>query len=118
MSETTERISPPQRSKDEVDLAFRQVVKMHMDGSMPTDVYYKCLICLAYEYIQNDDHQIAIILIHKCPPEYFEKVQPDQVKEDKAYADVVTLLAYKLIQMGLVDGDVPLYSPTQAKALA
>lgn len=110
--------TPPQRPKDQVEQALKTVDQIHDSGAMPDDVYYKCLVSLAYEYIQADDHQAGLVLISKCPPSYFQDVQPGQMQEDGLYRDVVVLLAYKLIQLGVVTGDVDLYAPTQAGAQA
>lgn len=117
MSETTTNLLPS-RPKNQVDLALKQIDEIHSQGVMPDDVYYKVMVCLAYEYIQADDHQMGFLLINRCPPEYFEKTQVLQMQEDPSYRDVVVLMAYKLIQLGVVTGDTEVFKPTQAGAKA
>ena len=69
---------------------------------------------LAYEYCLAEEDQLALVMLTKAPPEYYQTVQPQQMEADPQYRDLVILLAYKLIQMGVVDGSEEVHTPTMA----
>lgn len=106
------------RKKNELDDALRMVEEMHKTGALDDSVWAKCLVSLAYEYILVEEDQFALVLISKAPVEYYKTVQPQQMEEDPMYGDLVVLLAYKLVQMGVVDGSDDLYPPTMSPANA
>ena len=116
MGEGTPTVEP--RPKDKVDSALKMIEDIRKTGSLSDGAYHKCLVSLAYEYCLVDEDQMALVLLAKAPPEYYQTVQPQQMEVDEQYRDLVVLLAYKLIQMGVVDGDQETHVPTMAPAKA
>lgn len=112
-NETTEP-----RPRDKVDGALDAVEKIRAANAMADDVYHKCLVSLAYEYILVDETEVALVLLNRPGTEYYEKVQSKQMEEDELYRQLVVLLAYKLIQAGLVEGSDSLYPATMPAARA
>lgn len=107
-----------QRKKEEVDGALATIEKIFKSGAMESQVYYKCLVSLAYEYILADAGQEGLIQLSRVPPAYFKDYQLAQMKADSMYSDLVVLLSYKLIQMGVVDGSDEVVVPTMTQARA
>lgn len=107
-----------QRKKDEIDGALATIEKINKSGAMERQVYHKCLVSLAYEYILADATQEGLIQLSRVPPAYFKDYQLDQMREDSMYSDLVVLLSYRLIQMGVVDGSDEVVVPTMAQAQA
>lgn len=107
-----------QRKKDEIDTALATVEKIYKTESMERQVYHKCLVSLAYEYLMADAPQEGLIQLSRVPAAYFKDFQLDQMREDSMYRDLVVLLSYKLIQMGVVDGADEVVVPTMAPARA
>lgn len=116
MGEGTQTVAP--RPRDEVDKALKVVEEIRKTGAMSDGSYYKCLVSLAYEYALAEEDQMALVLLAKAPPDYYKTVQPQQMDADKQYSDLVVLLAYKLIQMGVVDGSEEVHVPTMPPGLA
>lgn len=85
---------------------------------MGDDVYHKCIVSLAYEYICADLQQEGLVQLSRVPVAYYQDVQLRHMQEDSMYAELVVLLSYKLIQMGIVDGSETLVVPTMAPARA
>lgn len=106
------------RKKEDLDGALATIEKIFRSGTMEKDVYHKCLVSLGYEYILADEQQTGLVLISRPPTSYFQDVLYRQMKEDQMYAELVVLLSYKLVQMGVVDGSEKLYTPTMPVAEA
>jgi hypothetical protein len=87
-------------------------------GTLSEGAYHKCLVSLAYEYCLAEEDQMALVLLSKPPAEYYKTVQPQQMEADAQYRDLVILLAYKLIQMGVVDGSEDVHVPTMPPGVA
>jgi len=85
---------------------------------MPDDSYHKCLVSLAYEYFRAGEDQVGLIILNRIPASYYETVQYQQMLDDASYRDLVLLLVYRMIQMGVVQGADDLYVPNQAPAQA
>jgi len=116
MGKGTPSVEP--RPRDKIDEALKVVEALKASGALGDGAYFKCLVSLAYEYILVEEDQFALVLISKAPVEYYKTVQPQQMEEDPMYGDLVVLLAYKLVQMGVVDGSDDLYPPTMGPANA
>lgn len=107
------------RTKEAIDAAFKLVESLAgKEGGLDDSVYRKCTICLAHEYSLINDMDMVQYLIAKVPKEYYENVQLRQMAEDETYREVVILLAYTLIQRGLVAGSDDIWQPTQSAARA
>ena len=110
---------PKIRTKEEVDVALKQIETIRKTpGAMTDDVYYKCLVSLGYEYTCVDEQQEALVQLSRVPIGYYQDTLFKQMKEDKMYAELVVLFSYKLIQMGVVEGSDKLFVPTMALAEA
>ena len=116
MGEGTPRVEP--RTKDKVDQAFKMIEDIRKTGTLSDGAYHKCLVSLAYEYCLAEEDQPALVMLTKAPPEYYQTVPPQQMEADPQYRDLVILLAYKLIQMGVVDGSEEVHTPTMAPGIA
>lgn len=114
MGEGTSRVRP----RDEVDKALKMIEEMYKTKAFSDNVYYKCLVSLAYEYCMAEEDQLALVLLAKAPPEYYKVVQPQQMEADAQYRDLVILLAYRMVQMGVVDGADEVHVPTMPAGLA
>lgn len=106
------------RRPEEIDAALKTVEDIYKSEAMTREVYHKCLVSLAYEYILADAQQQGLVQLARVPASYFEDYQLPQMREDKMYAELVVLLSYKLIQMGVVDGADEVVAPTMAPARA
>jgi len=115
MGEGTPTVARP---RDQVDGALKVVESIRATGAMSDGAYYKCLVSLAYEYVLADEDQMALVLLSKAPEDYYRVVQLQQMSEDSMYRDLVILLAYRLVQMGVVDGTEDSLPPTMAPAKA
>lgn len=106
------------RKKEDLNGALATVERIFKSGTMDKDVYHKCLVSLGFEYICADEQQEGLVLISRVPISYYQDVQLKQMREDKMYAELVVLLSYKLVQMGVVDGSEKLFAPTMPVAEA
>lgn len=106
------------RIKEQIDGAVKQIEMMHDQGALGSEAYYKCLVSLAYEYVCADDLQEALKQLSRVPGSYYQDVQLRHMREDSMYRDLVVLLSYKLIQLGVVEGTEELVIPTMAPARA
>lgn len=88
---------------DKAKLAMKAIDDMKANESLGQDDYCKCMIELAYSFFKEDDLDSCLQSIGKCPPEYFKEGQYKQMLEDEVYKDTVIYLAFKLVQMGIVD---------------
>jgi hypothetical protein len=116
MGEGTQRVEP--RTKDKVDAALKMIEDIRKTGTLSDGAYYKCLVSLAYEYCMAEEDQLALVLLAKAPAEYYKVVQPQQMEDDASYRDLVILLAYRIIQMGVVDGAEEVHAPTMPPGIA
>ena len=109
---------PKLRTKEEIDSALKTIEEIRKQGIMGDDVYHKCIVSLAYEYACADQQQECLVQLTRVPPSYYKDVQLQHMKDDSMYRDLVVLLSYKLIQMGVVDGSEEIVVPTMAPARA
>jgi hypothetical protein len=72
------------------------------------------MVELAHNFFREGDLDACIQTIGKCPPEYFKETQFIHMQEDAVYKDTVIYLAYKFIQMGMVNVGLDI-APTQSK---
>ena len=109
---------PKLRSREEVDSALKTIEEIKKQGVMSDDVYHKCLVSLAFEYACADQQQECLVQLARVPASYYKDVQLKHMREDSMYRDLVVLLSYKLIQMGVVDGSEEIKGPMMAPARA
>jgi hypothetical protein len=101
------------------DEQLAALTSMYREKQLEANLYYKCLVALAYEFSIGDKHLRAATLAQGIPLEYFRDVQRQQMQEDPNYAYVAYTLALNLLQQGFVHiGAGPTLSPTMAPASA
>src|SRR4051812_16870084 len=93
----------PIRRKEEIDASLKMIEEMHKQV-MSDDVYHKCVVSLAYEYLMAGEQQEGLRQIMRVPVGYYQDVQLKQMRDDEMYRDLVVLLSYRLIQLGVVEG--------------
>ena len=99
------------------ELALEALNEIKASNMLDQDMCYKCLVELAYTSFKDGDVQDCLELLGRVSPDYYKNKQFDHMSEDESYKDSVIYLAYKLIQMGVVDmGLNPI--PTQNKGKA
>lgn len=106
------------RKNSTLDRAVKDFETLHADGVIDDNLYFKCLVSLAYEYSENQELEQSARLVFTCPPEYYQSVLPIQVREDKQYRDCVIRLTYYLVKAGYIEFEkepLELFTPT-AKA--
>ncbi|MGH7703154.1 MAG: hypothetical protein ACREMO_08665 [Gemmatimonadales bacterium] len=100
---------------EDLSAAAAQVEQMHDAGALPAPAYHKCLATLASEHLcRRHDTEAALILLNRCPPDYFRATIAEQMREDQLFADVMLELSYRLVQLGVADGSP--VRPTQLPA--
>ncbi len=104
-------MAPRIRTPEEVTAALKQMDAIRATGAMSDDVYHKVLVSLAYEYLMVNAQQEGLRLLMKVPASYYKEVQLKQMYEDLMYRDLVVLLSYKLIQLGIVEGADEVVAP-------
>lgn len=90
-------------------LAVKSIDEMKASDALDNDSYCKCMVELSYNFFKDGDVDSCIQMIGKCSPEYFKSKQLQHMQEDEVYKDTVIYLAFKFVQMGLVEAglDVP-----------
>lgn len=106
------------RSKEEVDKALQVVEQLRKTEVMGQDVYHKCLVSIAYEYVMADLLEEGLMQLSRVPADYYRDVQPRHMEDDSMYRDLVVILAYRLIQAGVVENSDPVSTPTMPMARA
>jgi hypothetical protein len=106
------------RPRDKLDRALDAIDRLHESKALNDDVFNKCLVSLAYEYLQVEEVQFALVILNRVPALYYEKIQLAQMEDDPLYNKLVIYLAYKLIQVGVVDSPEGLFKATQPIARA
>lgn len=102
---------------EDLQAAAAQVEQMHATGALPAGAYHKCLATLASEHLcRRHDTEDALVLLNRCPSDYFRTGILKQMQEDYLFADVMLELSYRLVQLGVVDGAPT--RPTQLPAKA
>lgn len=104
--------------KGRCEQQFKILQDLRRTMSIDNNSYYKCLVCLSFEYINGDDINYGLFLLNQCPPVYFKEVQFRQMKEDAMYSDTVVRLAALVQRRGLVEYISDSLTPTQQPGLA
>ncbi len=91
--------------------------KMWLSKEISDRLYHKSLVQLGYDFFNSGDTEGAIECLGSVNPTYFENEQRVDMEEDQSYANIVVVMAYKMIQLSIVDmGSDP--EPTMPKATA
>jgi hypothetical protein len=112
-------------TESEVEAYLSSVETMKSKGQLGDEDYYKCLVSLAWEFINlgGQGERRAYALLNKVnakSPDYWAPsgIGYKQAMEDTQYGVIVIKLAFKLLQYGLVGGDENIYGATQKPAEA
>lgn len=92
-----------QRTNAVIAKAATDFAQLRAERVIDDNLYFKCLVSLAYEYAENQENEQCARLLFQCPPDYFSQVLPRQVQEDKLYRDCVIRLTYNLIRAGYIE---------------
>lgn len=98
-------------------MAIDAVESMRKLNSISDDDFCRIMVEMAFNAIRNGDTESCAVAISKCPVEYFRGKQKEHMEEDSVFRDSVIYLAYKLIQLGLVDVGLDI-TTTQKRGLA
>ena len=104
-------------SPTEAEGALTSVEDMYTKGQLPPDRYYQCLVTLASEFLcRHHDADRALVLLNRCPSEYFTNGCLRQMQEEELFAATTVELGYKLIQLGIAEESetVPNLPPASA----
>jgi hypothetical protein len=93
-------MTPEMEKQIEEQLAA--VTGMYRNKQLEPDLYYKCLLCVAYEFSAQGEHLRALSISHGVPLEYFQGPHQQQMREDQNFATVSYLLAMALFQQGFI----------------
>jgi hypothetical protein len=105
------RITP-----EEVEGLVRDIEVMYDTGALTDNSYYKCMVSMASEYITNhSDADNCLVLLNRCPPEYFQFTIKKQMEEDNDFFAIMLEMTYKLVKFGIIEGDT---QPTMSLASA
>jgi hypothetical protein len=89
-------------NRENLTSAEAHVEEMYLTGALDAASYYKCLVTLAHDWLcTHFDMEQTLILLNKCPPEYFKKDLLNQLKDDTFFAEAAMVLVYKLVQLGV-----------------
>ena len=87
--------------------AQAHVEQMYIKGALQPDSYYQCIVTLASDFLcKHHDAERALVLLNRCPPEYFDDTLPIQADGDFLFGEAVIALSYRLIQLG-ISGVIP-----------
>lgn len=102
---------------EETQAALAQIEQMHEVGALPTDSFHKCIVTLASEHLcRRHDPERALILLNRVPPDYYKQTLVSQMEDDTLFAEVVFEMGYRVVQLGIADGEP--VRPTQLPAEA
>lgn len=105
------------KSREQLQEEFQALNDLYRQGVLTANIYYKCLVCLAWEHLSEDEVSQAVSLLNIPPKEYYTDVQPEQMLADAAYFEVALDVANALVDRWLVSLDSGL-APNQRPASA
>lgn len=80
--------------------AKNEIEDIRASGRLPDEVYYKCLVCLAYEYASHKYIEEVVALITQIPTEYFGPISTKQMEEDYSFKVCAEAVAQVLVNAG------------------
>ncbi len=95
--------------------AVKAIKELHRLGSIDLRTMYKGLVALAHSFALGGEVGWVTKLLLDIPISYFQDEQPQQMIEDKLYADVCIELSRLLILHGMVD-NAPLINQPPGEA--
>lgn len=88
---------------DKSKLAIKAIDDMKANESLDMDLYNKLMVELAHNLFKDGDVDGCVQTINKVKPEYFKGKAFEHMAEDATFKENVLYLAYKFIQMNMVD---------------
>jgi hypothetical protein len=86
-----------------MDQSISAIMSMRKEGKLPDDVYHKTLVLLSYEYIAQGEMLEATAILQLVPLDYYQKVMPEQARQDPGFRLVSYTIAQRLVKAGIVD---------------
>ena len=93
-------------NSDYIDKVYDDVKDLFQNGSLEKDIFYKCLISLAFEYLCISDMSNCVHLIAECDTHYINVVMSEQMDEDPKFKSLVIKLVDVLDRSGLPLEDI------------
>lgn len=97
---------------EKTKLAIKAFDELKNSDLLDIDSYHKCLVELSYNTFRDGDLDACIQTIGRVSPDYFLTKQVEHMLEDENYKNMVLYMAYKFIQMGVVEAGLEI-NPTQ-----
>ncbi len=82
-------------TRNEVDTIYKT-------GNLPDAVYYKAILCMAYEYAEMGYPEEALTLVMQIPTDYFGPISTAQMDEDYMFKACAERVAQVLVGAGYV----------------
>jgi hypothetical protein len=92
---------------------------MRRDGTVGENAYFKGVVSIAYEYMNDGEIKPGLDLLVMVPDSYFAKQQKADMMADHAYAHCCLVISQRLIQNGFIEDDEGLllkFTQGQARA--
>lgn len=95
---------PPLADYETTVGASAHVETMYLKGDLTPDCYHKCVVTLASQFLcRHHDPEMCLILLNRCPPDYYTDIIVQQMREDYPFACSTFELGYRLVQFGFLD---------------
>lgn len=91
------------RNVDSVNKAVVDLDELYCKKLFEEDIYFKCILGLAYEYMVLHEGEKALSLIFRCEPDYFKGAIQTQMEQDPLFRDVIIVLTHSLSKAGYLE---------------
>lgn len=81
------------------------------EGMISNSLLQMTIVSLSYEAFAENDIDNCLILLNKMDPEYLKGDAILDMKNDEIFRQTVMYLAFKLTQIGLINGEVSIMQP-------
>lgn len=78
----------PDRRK-ELEDAVASVDNMFLKDELSSDAYFKCLVVISYDYMQEGDLHESLRLLRQCPANYLAEQLPIQMSKDSSFGEII-----------------------------
>lgn len=92
----------PARTNSSIEKASRDIEQLYHDNAIDSGLYAKCIVSLAYEYMENQEPDLALELLLRCGPKYYKDAIVKHMAEDSMFRDCVIRLTYNLVRAGYI----------------
>jgi len=101
---------------DELEAELSMAEGLWVKGVLSPRDYWKCLVVMASRFCQRDDTERALVLLNRCPPEYFQHFIFDDMKSDNPFAAETLALVARLEMTGILGSEEPVDTTSMARA--